>query len=317
MRVPAASLCCLFATLFVATAAPAAQKSLDRRDSFPATEGKRLVIDVADLDVAVQLADVTEVETTVMLHIANTGDDAAERWIENHTPRFEDGEEQLRILVEPGKTGFLGFGRLSARARLTVLVPDTIVPEITTSTGNIQVRGDFPHAQPLRLRSLSGDMTMIGAAVSLHAHGGDGDIQVDVIRPLEEFFARTSSGNVRLTGGSRAARVDTGSGAIWFEDLSGGVEASTSNGRITAKWNRLTAGQRVRIRSALGRVQLEIPGDTSPQGRLTTTTGSIRSEFPGRVTEGGSTLRLEGTGPEFDVETASGHIHLLMGDGWE
>jgi hypothetical protein len=275
------------------------------------------VVDVSDLDVSVRLADVTDIESEVLLHIANTGDDAGQRWIDNHTPEFSDSEQQLKILVEPGKTGFLGFGRLSARARLNLLVPGTIVPEVTTSSGTIQLRGDFPFAQPLRLRSLTGDMTMVGAAGSMHIHGGDGDIQIDVIRPLEEFFARTSSGDVRLVGGSRMARVDTGSGTISLEDLSGGLEASTSNGRITVKWNRLEAGHRVRIRSALGRVYLEIPSDVRPQGRLTTTTGSIRSEFPGLVTEDGSTLELEGDGPEFDVETASGQIQLIMREGWD
>lgn len=317
MRMSARFLCCLAIVLGAAHTSPAAQKSLDRRDVFPAAENKRLLVDVADLDVTVRLADVTEIEAEVLLHIANTGDDAAQRWIDNHTPDFTDSREQLRIIVSPGKSGFLGFGRLSARARLNVLVPGMIVPEITTSTGNIQLRGDFPNARPLRLRSLSGDMTMIGAAGSLHVDGGEGDVQIDVIRPLDEFFARTSSGDVRLAGGSRASRVDTGSGTISLTDLSGGVEASTSNGRITIQWNRLEAGQRVRIRSALGRVHLEIPADTRPQGRLTTTTGNIRSEFPGLVTEDGSTLQLQGDGPEFDVETASGQIQLVMRDGWD
>ena len=307
----------LAAALCLAIPAAAAQKSLDRNDEFPAAEGKRLVVDSADVDLRVQLADVDSIRTEVLLHIANTGEDKAQRWIENHTPTFEDGPDTLRVFVEPAKTGFLGFGSLSLRARLGIMVTDAVVPDLTTSSGSIRLRGDFPLASPLRLRSLTGDITMVGAAESLHVDGGDGDVQIDVVRPLEEFRARTSVGEVRLTGGARQTRVDTGSGKISLSNLSGSLEASTSNGRITVVWDKLGERHHVRIRSASGRVHLQLPADVRPQGRLTTTTGNIRSEFPGLVTEDGSTLELHGTGPTFDVETASGEIQLTIRDGWD
>jgi DUF4097 and DUF4098 domain-containing protein YvlB len=115
---------------------------------------------------------------------------------------------------------------------------------------------------------------------------------------------------VRLVGGAREARVDTASGKISLENLSGGVAISTSTGRITISWDRLDPGQTVRIRSSSGRVHLMIPAGVQPQGTLTTTTGTIRSEFPGLVSEDGSALNLQGDGPSFDVETASGDIQL-------
>jgi hypothetical protein len=59
---------------------------------------------------------------------------------------------------------------------------------------------------------------------------------------------------------------------------------------------------------------LEIPASVRPAGTLTTTTGNVRSDFPGEVTEDGSSLRLTGDGPVFDVETASGEIQLTIRD---
>jgi hypothetical protein len=300
----------LGAVLVIAAPANAAQKDLNLSESFPAADGKRLEVDAGDLDLRVRTADVPRIEAEVQLHIGGTGADRAERWLDNHTPSFEDSEDRLRIVVDPGTSGFLGFGRLSARARLGLLVPHGIVPDLTTTSGNIEVSGDFPDARPLWLRTSSGAVTMIGAAAALDVKSADGDAEIQLIRPLESFAASTSSGNVRLTGGAREANVGTASGDIRLENLSGSLEAVTSTGKITVTWDRLGADGTVRIRSASGRVHLMLPEGVSPRGTLRTTTGSVRSELPGEVAADGSTLELAGDGPVFDVETASGEIIL-------
>ena len=302
---------------FIAIPAAAAQKNLSRAELFPSAEGKRLEVDAADLDIRINRADVNEIKTDILLHIRGVGDEKGQRWIESHTPSFTDAADRLQITVETGKSGFLWFGHLSARARLAVLAPGEVIPDVTTTSGSIQVRGDFPAADPLRLRTSSGNMELIGATASLDIRTAEGDAQIEVIRPLSHLFARTSSGDVRLVGGAREARVDTASGKIWLENLSGSVAISTTTGRITLSWDRLDPGQTVRIRSSSGRVHLMIPEGVHPQGTLTTTTGTIRSEFPGFVTEDGSALNLQGDGPTFDVETASGEIQLTSRDTWD
>lgn len=288
----------------------AAQKDLNLTERFPSAEGKKLVVDAADLDVMLRTADVGEITAEVQLHIGGTGEAKADGWIENHTPSFTDADDELQITLHPAKSGFLGFGKLSARARLDLLAPGGIIPDITTTKGSIQIRGDFPGASPLQLRSMTGDMSMVGAAASLRIDGADGDADIEVIRPLESFNASTSSGDIRLVGGAREARVDTASGKIWLENLSGSIEISTSTGKVTVSWDRLEGDQTVRIRSSSGRVQLVIPEGVRPQGTLSTSTGNIRSELPGEVVGDGSTLRLSGDGPVFDVETASAEIVL-------
>ncbi len=291
-----------------------AQKDLARSDHFPSTEGKVVTVDGADLDITVRSADVADIEVETDLHIGGVGEEKAEKWIAGHTPEFTDGEHSLIIKADSDKVGFLGFGYLSAKARLSVLAPSRIVPDITTTSGSIRVRGDFPDAAPLRLRTSTGNMEFVGVASSVDVHSASGDAQIEVIRQLETFFVRTASGDVRLVGGARQANVDTASGKIWLDGLSGSVEASTSTGKITLRWDRLEAGDEVRIRSSSGNVQLELPAATRPGGTLTTTTGKVRSDFPGEVTEDGSSLRLTGDGPVFDVETASGEILLTIRD---
>jgi len=297
--------------------AVAAQKDVATTESFPSAESKHLEVDAADLDVRLRTADVDVIEADLLLHIGGTGEEKAQRWIENHTPDFTDSEDRLQITVVPAKSGFLWFGSLSARARLSLLAPDEIVPDITTTSGGIQIRGDFPNARPLHLRTSTGDVEMDGAAASIDFRSAAGDAQIKVVRPLETLIARTSSGDVNLVGGARTARVDTASGRISLQNLSGDAEISTSTAKIILSWDRLEPGATVRVRSSSGSVQLIVPAGVSPQGTITTTTGSVRSEFPGEVVEGGMTLRLSGDGPIFDVETASGEIQLTIGEMWQ
>ncbi len=292
----------------------AAQKDLNLTERFPSAPGKKVVVDAADLDLTLRTADVAEIEAEILLHIGGTGEEKAQAWIESHTPVFTDGDDLLRIVVNPGKSGFLGFGRLSARARLGILVPAGVTPDLTTSKGTIQARGDFSDASPLRLRSMTGDISLTGAAASLRVDGADGDISIEVIRPLEAFTAGTSSGDVRLVGGAQEAKVSTASGKIWLENLSGSIDVSTSTGKVNITWDRLGPDATVRIRSSSGRVQLTVPEGVQPRGTLATTTGNIRSELPGEVSDDGSTLLLSGNGPVFDVETASAEIVLSISE---
>ena len=297
--------------------AVAAQKDAATTETFPSAESKRLEVDAADLDVRLRTADIDGIEADLLLHIGGVGDEKAQRWIENHTPSFNNADDRLQIIVEPAKSGFLWFGSLTARARLSLLAPDEIIPDITTTSGGIQIRGDFPNARPLHLRTSTGNVEMDGAAASIDVRSAAGDAQIKVVRPLDALVARTSSGDVSLIGGARTARVDTASGRISLQNLSGNAEISTSTAKIILSWDRLEPGATVRVRSSSGSVQLIIPAGVSPQGRITTTTGSVRSELPGEVIEGGMTLRLSGDGPTFDVETASGEIQLTIGEVWQ
>jgi len=304
-------------TVLIPGPATAAQKDVATTESFPSAESKHLEVDAADLDVRLRTADIDVIEADLLLHIGGTGEEKAQRWIENHTPEFTDSGERLQITVQPAKSGFLWFGSLNAKARLTLLAPHEIVPDITTTSGSIQIRGDFPNAHPLHLRTSTGDVEMDGAAASFDFHSAAGDAQIKVVRPLETLIARTSSGDVSLVGGARTVRVDTASGRISLQNLSGDADVSTSTAKIILSWDRLEPGATVRVRSSSGSVQLIVPAGVSPQGTITTTTGSVRSELPGEVIEGGMTLRLSGDGPIFDIETASGEIQLTIGEVWQ
>jgi len=294
----------------------AAQREHKGTETFAAPDGTRVVIDTATVDVRLRTADVDEVEIATELRISGVGEERAERYISSHMPTTEVTDGRINITISPGRLGFLGLGTLTARARLGFLLPSHVTPDVTTTGGSIFIRGDFPNARPLYLRSATGDIELVGAAAAVEIRSASGDSRLELIRPLERLFARTSSGNLSLSGGAREVHADTASGSVWMDNLSGDAEVVTSTGRITLTWDRLEMENRAVVRSDSGRIRLTLPEGLAPRGSLRTIGGSVRSDFPGIVNEAGDTVTLSGDGPEILVESASGDIVLEAGTWW-
>lgn len=307
----------LILLLSATSAGLAAQRQLDRTDRFPFARGKQVVIDGADCAITVRSADIRELIVTTQLSISGVSEERGEAWIARHTPVFEDTDQSLTITVKPGRNGFLGLGLLTAKARIGVVVPTAAVPDITTTSGIIRVRGDFPEAEPLRLRTATGDMELYGAATSIDVRSASGDARIELVRPLQSLFARTASGDITLNGGARQVHVDTASGDIWLVNLSGSARVTSSTGKLTLRWDRLEADATVEARTSSSPIHLVLPESTSPHGTLRTVSGTIRSDHPGRVNDQGDTVVLEGDGPLIEAETASGQLTLGSGEGWD
>jgi hypothetical protein len=292
-----------------------AEKELDRTDHFPSAPGKVLILDAANLGIEIRAADVRDIQLHTQLRISGVSEERAQGWVTQQTPQIADTLSQLQVTCQPARSGFLGLGHLTARARLAFITPPDVIPDITTTSGSIELRGDFPVANPLRLRTATGDMELVGATASLDIRTASGDGRIDVVRPLDRLFARTSSGSINLSGGARDAHVDTASGNVWLANLSGSATVETSTGKVTLRWDRLDPNHVVKVRSASGKITLVVPDTVTPQGTLTTTGGTIRSDLPGTVNEAGDTVTLQGNGPVLHVETASGEILLTTRSG--
>jgi hypothetical protein len=299
-----------------ASSAPAAQREYSGTESFAAPDGTRVVIDTDTVDVRLRTADVSEVEVATELKISGVGEERAESWVASHMPVSGVSDDRITVTVSPGRSGFLGLGTLTARARLGFLLPGHVVPDITTTGGSVSIRGDLPNARPLYLRTATGDMELVGAAASVDVRTASGDTRLELLRPLERFFARTSSGNLSLSGGAREVHADTASGSVWMDNLSGDAEVVTSTGKITLAWDRIEATGRIVVRSDSARIRVTLPEGTTPRGSLRTIAGSVRSDFPGVVNDAGDTVTLSGDGPEVLIDSASGDIVLEAGTWW-
>ena len=306
------------AAIIALTASPgsAAQREYSGTESFAAPDGTRVVIDTDSVDVRLRTADVSEVEVATELRISGVGEERAENWVASHMPASGVSDGRITVTVSPGRSGFLGLGTLTARARLGFLLPGHVVPDITTTGGSVSIRGDLPNARPLYLRTATGDIELVGAAASVDVRTASGDTRLELLRPLERFFARTSSGNLSLSGGSREVHADTASGSVWMDNLSGDAEVVTSTWKITLAWDRIEATGRIVVRSDSARIRVTLPEGTAPRGSLRTIAGSVRSDFPGVVNDAGDTVTLSGDGPEVLIDSASGDIVLEAGTWW-
>lgn len=298
-----------------ATGSFAAQQELNQTQRFPAAPGRRVVVDAATLAVHVRSADVREVEVATELRIGGVSEERAEGWITRHTPTLEDTPEALSIVARPGSDGFMWLGHLTARARIRLVLPPFVNPDLTTSSGDISIRGDFPATKVL-LRTATGQVELVGAAAEADVRSASGDADFDLVRPLERLFARSASGDITLRGGAREVQVDTSSGDVRLENLSGSVRVESSNGKIILQWDRLDAKDEVRVKTSSGRVNLVLPEGTTARGYLRTTDGTIRSDLPGVVNQAGDTVELQGDGPLLEVESASGAIVVGYGVTW-
>jgi hypothetical protein len=286
----------------------AAKNEHEVTESYPISAGQKVVVDVASLKVDLRSADVVEAEISTDLRISGVEDEKALEWLKGHTPEISTNQDGLLVRLEPGQHGFLGLGHLTARARLGAVIPGTTVPDITTSSGDIHLRGDFPQARPLQLRTSTGDMEFEGAAPEIDIRSASGDSRIVTFRPFERLFLRTSSGGINLTGGARNVYVDTSSGNVWLTNLSGSSEVYTSTVKISLRWDRLDPDATVKVLTSGGKVDLLLPENANPRGFVRTTTGTIRCEFPGVVNAAGDTVELTGDGPLLEIESASGDI---------
>ncbi len=302
----------------LATPAYAYERSVNRTWTYPAKTGKQVVIDAADVDVNVRAGDVAKVHVTIQLKISGVTISRALDWIKDHTPVMTDQDTALTITIPHHKEGFLGLGYLTGSAHLGVVLPISMIPDITVRDGRISLWGDFPAADPLRLRSAKGKIHFVGAAASVDARSVSGDIRVETVRPLKHFFARTAGGNVTLNGGAQEAHVDTASGDIWLDALSGSADIVTSKGKITLRWDRIEPDDTIKVRSTSGNVRIVLPGGTKPSGHLRTVKGKISTDLTATISPDGMSVTFTGAGPTLDVETASGKIALdEHGGGWK
>jgi hypothetical protein len=135
-----------------------------------------------------------------------------------------------------------------------------------------------------------------------------GRIEVyDIGGDVEAF---TRGGRIRADGIDGWAMLETSGGAIEVDDVTGDLEARTSGGSIDAvgvdgEIEASTSGGAIRVDEVEGPVQLKTSGGKlfagflgGPAGRLQTSGGSIKVEYP------------EGFGVDLDAKASGGKVEI-------
>jgi DUF4097 and DUF4098 domain-containing protein YvlB len=300
----------LIVTVFVLFAAVSAHADIElhQEHSFDARAGSTVVVDVSFHSVKVEARPGDTVDVTVDIEVKGSGS-SSKNALNQLQPKFL--EEGNRLIIRSTKKKGFSWKSVSAKGRVTVKMPPGMDLVVDTSSGSAVISGDFGDAV-IRFDASSGSLTVDGAMRELHSDTSSGSVRAAVSRPLDVFTADASSGSARLSGGAYRAMVDTSSGSANLTGLLGNASFDSSSGSITAQWDAIPAGAKIRADTSSGGVTLHFPAGTVLAGSVDVSSGGINSDFPGFVREKDS-LQFDG-GPEavdLRIDTSSGNVKLL------
>jgi hypothetical protein len=291
---------------------PSTPNAVHETKTFPAAAGKLVRLDVRSLDVYVKVADASTISVTVDLRARSSSRAATRRWIERNAPVFDDSESVLEVRRPSGaRRGLVIVGFIHTEGRLDLVIPPSCRLEVRTSSGDVSIKGEGALSGPVRVDTASGDVSVSGGVRELIADTASGDVRVTG-PALAMLEADTASGDVTLEGGSERVIVDTASGDARLEKLTGDLSADTSSGGVSASWERLAAGGKIRVSTSSGDVRLRLPEGTPLGGEVNTTSGRIHSDFsPSRERHGRTmSFAAPGASVEIEVRTSSGDVNL-------
>jgi len=305
----------LLASLLLLPAIACVRHSLpthvNETQTFPAAADKLVKVDLRSLDVRVTVAESNVITATMNLEAQSSSRSAARRWVERNMPVFSDSATTLEVRQPRHESTVIIFGFMHNRGSLDLTVPPTCRLEIRTSSGDVTLSGDKTVSGPVRVDTSSGDVTVRGGAKELVIKTSSGDVVVNGGR-LAGFEAGTSSGDITLESGSERTLVETSSGEVRLAKLTGALSADTSSGDVRAVWEKLAAGQKVRVHCSSGDVRLRVPETAGLAGEISTTSGTITCDFPGNLDRREHHFTLTSAAPavDFEVHTASGDVSV-------
>jgi DUF4097 and DUF4098 domain-containing protein YvlB len=299
-------------TLLAASLSAAAEAAtFHTSKTFAPKPGGTLKVEAAFQDVRVTIAPGASVEVTVDMKATTWPQDSKES-LKPYEPIFSEEGNTLLIRSRPTGTFTIGFSNCSGL--IAVKMPPGMHVNLSTGSGDLEVSGDLG-ASDLTCDTGSGDVKVDGALRNASAETGSGDVKLTLTAPATAVKAHTGSGNVTLSGGAGRVEGSTGSGDISAEGLSGAGAFETGSGNIKCSWSKLPVGVRVSAETGSGDVTLKVPAGAVLAGELHSSSGDVKSEFPGTSSDHGRRFALAGGAGagELGVDTGSGNITVAKG----
>jgi DUF4097 and DUF4098 domain-containing protein YvlB len=140
------------------------------------------------------------------------------------------------------------------------------------------------------------------------------DIQIKLPKGLL-IDARSVSGDVSVVGAEGSVRASSVSGDVRMEQLRAtGVRASSVSGNVAVSVAALTGDGALHFTSVSGNVTAELPQGIDADVRMRSVSGSLDSDFPltlnGRMSRHRLEARIGRGGRELEVSTVSGNVRL-------
>lgn len=127
----------------------------------------------------------------------------------------------------------------------------------------------------------------------------------------------TASGNINVSGVRGQIRVSTASGDVEVKDVSGEVSARSASGDVEVEINSLEGTGDMKFASASGDVHVRMPANLDADVRMSTISGTVRTDFPIEVRQprygpGSNARGRLGSGARnLQITSASGDVSLM------
>jgi hypothetical protein len=206
--------------------------------------------------------------------------------------------------------------------------PSEVEIVVLEHSGGVTICAVYPSSMARRNECAPGDEGRIGAnnndvqveftvevpsSANLSARTTNGSVNAEDLSGDVEAY--TTNGDVRIDGGRTAlARTTNGSVNV---DTRGIADVRTTNGRITARMQSLDGSSPLRFSTTNGSITLALPADVNATIEASTTNGAIETDFPITVQGRFGRNRLSGTigsgGQSIEASTTNGGIRLERG----
>jgi DUF4097 and DUF4098 domain-containing protein YvlB len=91
---------------------------------------------------------------------------------------------------------------------------------------------------------------------------------------------QTASGDVKVENVNGDVNASTASGEVSVKNIAGAVNASSASGNVEAEIARLEGSRDMKFSSASGDVRVKLPANIDADIKMSTSTGSINTDFP-------------------------------------
>jgi hypothetical protein len=165
-----------------------------------------------------------------------------------------------------------------------------------------------------KLSTASGDIKVNGAAGELGVSTASGDLTIDQIEG--NVSANTASGEIKINGVHGSVLANTASGDVSAQGISGTASATTASGDVNVELIQVEGTGEMKFSSASGDVIVKAPSQLDAQVDMSTSSGSIKSDFPITIEDmdghGKKASGRFGSGLlKLKIATASGDLKLL------
>jgi hypothetical protein len=220
-----------------------------------------------------------------------------------------DGGVQIKAKYPEG----IGHRHLNVSVNFTLTIPAKGGLDAKTVSGDVKVE---KIGGALKAGSVSGNVTVLGAAKGVDANTVSGDVTVSDV--TGDVYIKSVSGNTKAERviGSIEAETVSGDVKLWNISEAKTVSAKALSGNVTYE-GKLNKEGRYTFKAHSGDIEVTVPAESAFEFSAQTFSGDISTDFKVEVTGKISKKEVHGTvnggGADLQLKAFSGNVYLKKG----